>query len=363
MSEQLYVSQKINLQKDFLMRIHSHELLTQINGLIYDDTIYKKMWENHPEIIEHSFGGLYGTQFLTVDEYLSFSNAFDNALVKHNIDIKYKSNLLYLISFVGEDYQKQSSEKDRLNRLREYARFILDLHANCTSHFDAMASNKDYQMIYDEARNEYFFARKTIFDSMPIEEIVEYRPNETPGDTVWYLRIRIYETELYVPDDMLFSIVSDRKLKSFEGETIKDLVIPSYFRSEIFKYTVSQMLEEHKKYDTDFYRALSSSGTTKSDFTTFYNQYKKHNINFNQSMVRVGKVISDYLIDNELSKNKSSVAAFLFDYFSLFKIIPLKNEIEFPIDYTEIPNFYNRNGVTKDTIRNMMKDTVIVGGI
>jgi hypothetical protein len=363
MSEQLYVSQKINLQKDFLMRIHSHELLTQINGLSYDDGIYKKMWENHPNIIEHRFGGLYGTQFLTVDDYLSFSNAFDSALVKHNIAIKYKSNLLYLISLVGEDYQKQSSVKDRLNRLRAYARFILDLHANCSAHFDSMVKNKEYQMIFDEARNEYFFARKTIFESMPLEEIVEYRPNVTPGDTVWYLRIPIYETELYVPDGMLFTIISDRKLKTFEGEAIADLMVPHFFRSEIFKYTVSQMLEEHKKYDTDFYKALSGSGATRSDFTAFYNQYKKHNINFNQSVVRVGKVISDYLIDNKLSKNKSSVSAFLFDYFSLFKLIPLKNEIEFPVDYSEIPKFYNRNGVTKDTIRNMMKDAVIVGGI
>jgi hypothetical protein len=226
-----------------------------------------------------------------------------------------------------------------------------------------MMKNKEYQMIHDEATAEHFFAKKTLLDKLSLEQICEDRPNDTPGDLVQYLRIKIFQTELYVPFDMIFSIISDRNLKGFEGEKIANITIPPYLQSEVFKFTIDYMLDEHKRNNTDFYKALNTPGLSRSDVTKFYNQYKKHNISYTQSMLRIGMVIRDYLLSNKLSKNKSSVAAFLFDYFSLFKVIPLKKIIEFPTDYNQLPNFYNRNGITKDTIRYMMKDAVIVGGI
>jgi hypothetical protein len=363
MSNQQYLSEVITLKKEFLMKIHAHELLAEIKGIRFDDPDYIEMWKNTPDISEHSFGGAYGTQFTSVEQYVSFNAAFEKVLIKNKIDTAHKNPLLYMISFLGADYQKQSLDRNEANRLIEYTRFILDLQTNCSSHFKTMMKNKEYQRIYDEATTEYFFARKTLLDKLPLEQICEDRPNDTPGDLVQYLRIKIFETELYVPFDMIFSIVSDRNLRGFEGEKIANITIPSYLQSEVFKFTIDYMLDAHKRNNTEFYRALNTPGLSRSDETKFYNQYKKHNISYTQSMLRVGMVVSDYLLSNKLSKNKSSVAAFLFDYFSLFKIIPLKNKVEFPIEYSELPNFYNRNGVTKETIRYMIKDAVIVGGI
>jgi hypothetical protein len=363
MSDQLYVSQIITLKKEFLMKIHAHELLAEIKGINIDNPDYIEMWKNTPEISEHSFGGAYGTQFTSIEQYVSFSAAFEKVLIKNKIDAVHENPLLYIISFLGEDHQKQSLDMNEANRLMEYTRFILDLQTNCSSHFEAMMKNKEYQRIYDEHTAEYFFAKKMLVDKIPLEEICEYRPNDTPGDLVQYLRVRIFQTELYVPRDLNFSVISDRNLRSFEGEAIPNIAIPPYLQSEILKFTIDYMLDEHKRNNTDFYKALNTPGLSRSDVTKFYNQYKKHNISYTQSMLRVGMAVSDYLLANKLSKNKSSVAAFLFDYFSLFKVIPLKNKVEFPIEYSELPNFYNRNGVTKETIRYMMKDAVIVGGI
>lgn len=363
MSDELHFTKVITLRKDFLIKIHSHELLTQIKGISDDKSAFEDLWKDIPEISSYSFGGVNGKQFTSLDQYISFDKAFDNALVKHKINNIHKNPLLYLIGFIGEDYQAQSIERNRFNRLKEYTRFILDLQANCWSHFESMTRNSEYQMIHDEATTEYFFAKKILVDSMPLDEIIDYRPNKTPGDLVQYLRVKLYETELYVPNDMMFSIVSDRKLKTFGGEESAQITIPHYLQSEVFKFTIDYILDEHKRYNTDFYKALNKPGLMRGDFTAFYNQYKKHSINYPQSMLRVGKVISDYFSTNKLSKNKSSIAAFLFDYFSLFKVIPLKTDVEYPIDYMELSNFYNRNGITKDTIRYMMKDAVIVGGI
>jgi hypothetical protein len=363
MSDQLYITKKISLKKDFLMDVHSHELLSEIKGIRSNDPAYIEMWKNTPEISEHGFGGLYRTQFTSVEDIISFENAFDNALTKHSISDKHRNPLLYLISFIGEDYQAQSIERNRFNRLREYTKFILDLHANCIAHFENMIKNEEYEMIHDDATTEDFFARKTFIENTPIDEIIEYRSENTPGDLIQYLRVPIYQTELYVPHDMLFSVISESKLRTFEGEQMDNIIVPPYLQSEVFKFTIDYMLCEHKKYDTAFYKALSKPGFTRRDFTKFYSQYKRHSISYAHSMLRVGKVISEYLIANKLSKNQSTVAEFLFDYFSLFKAIPLKNKAEFPTEYSELTNFYNRNGITKATIRYMMKDAVIVGGI
>jgi hypothetical protein len=363
MSEQLFVSKRLSLKKEFLMNIHAHELLAQIKGINIDDLGYIEMWKNTPEVSDHRFGGAYGTQFTTVEQYLSFDAAFESVLLKNKIDLAHRNPLLYLISFLGEDYQKQSLERNENNRLIEYTQFILDLQKNCSLHFEAMMKNKEYQMIHDEATTEYFFAKKTLLEKIPIDEIIEYRPNDAPGDLVQYMRVPIFQTELYVPDDMLMGVISDRNLRKFDGEQLNNIVVPAYLQSEVFKFTIDFMLEAHKRNNTKFYKALNTPGITREEIATFYGQYKKHSISYTQSMLRVGLVISDYLISNKLSKNKSSVAAFLFEYFSLFKVLPLKTQVNFPTEYSELPNFYNRNGITKDTIRYMMKDAAIVGGI
>lgn len=164
------------------MKIHAHELLAEIKGIRVDDPDYIEMWKNTPDISEHSFGGAYGTQFTSVEQYVSFNAAFEKVLIKNKIDSAHKNPLLYMISFLGADYQKQSLDRNEANRLIKYTRFILDLQTNCYSHFEAMMKNKEYQRIYDEYTAEYFFAKKSLLDKMPLEEICEYRPNDNPGD-------------------------------------------------------------------------------------------------------------------------------------------------------------------------------------
>jgi hypothetical protein len=99
MSEQLNISKIITLKKEFLMKIHAHELLAEIKGISVDDSEYIEMWKNTPEISEHSFGGAYATQFTSVEQYISFNAALEKVLIKNKIDVAHKNPLLYNIVF------------------------------------------------------------------------------------------------------------------------------------------------------------------------------------------------------------------------------------------------------------------------
>ncbi len=350
----------IKIQRDFLKWIYSHRLVDNIDR---NSAFYQKMMANAPDEEEIPFGGAYGAQFNSADEIRSFILAFNSLLNKHKIPTIHRSPLLYAIIFLGDDYEKQHEKNIQTNRLIEYTRFILDLYQTGKSHFDSMAKNPAYQMIYHEGMKEYFFAKKELFETLTLEQIAEDRPNEKPGDIVQYLRVRIFDSEMYVPNELLFSITSSQTLRAFQGEVIPKIKIPAYLQSELFKFTIRYMLDEHKRNNTKFYQAIFRSGLTSEDFKTLYNQYKKHGVSQPESLLRVGVIVSDYLKLHKLLKNKSDEAAFLFEYFSLFKAMKIKKPVTFPTDYNEMPQFYIRNGINKNTIRLMMKDADKVGEI
>lgn len=332
--------------------IHTHRL-TDGPGKLQDD-----IWDAKPDELLFSFGGKYGTQFKTLEEVQSFISAFDDMLKRKGIDKKHTHPLLYLIMFLGEDAQQQSIEINRENNLHDYAQFILNLIADSLAHIAATRKNPAYEQVYDIYTQEIFFAKKELVATISYEELIEYYPKgKQADDVIKYLRIAIYEQELYIPEDLVVNIRSnkDRKLKSFSGKQEQDFQLPVNLQREVFTYMISNMLDSHKRYDTQFYK-LMISDSVMSDFKPIFNKYKKHTISNTKSLARLGTIIKDYLLAHKLIITKRDIATFLFEYFALFKAIRPKQQVTFPTEYNDLIPFYIQNRVNGETIRNMMKD-------
>lgn len=347
----------INLKKDFLKWIHSHKLIDNIDR---DSRYFQTMMSNFVEETPFAFGGAYRKQFKNVEDIKSFITAFNSLLNKFKISFSHRASLLYAIVFLGENYEKQSLDINENNRLIEYTRFILDLFQTGKSHFDSIAKNPDYQMIFDEGTREYFFAKKELFKKFTLEQIVEDRPNEKPDDLVQYLRVSVYESEMYIPYDLMFTITSSKTLKAFLGNVIPNIEVPAFLQSELFKYTINYMLKAHESNNTEFYKMLSEPDLSTEDLKKIYNKFKKHRVSLPEALLRIAIIVSDYITENKLLRNKKQIGDFLFDYFALFKVIPLKKQVNFPTDYSELPLFYIKNGISRDRFRLMFKnvDTV-----
>jgi hypothetical protein len=344
---------QLTLTRDFLKWVYTHRLL---NG---EGEFQDQAWADKAETEQFSFAGKHGTQFKSMDEILSFNKAFDAILLKHDINDSHKHSLLYLIIFLNFDYEQQSIENNRHNHLHDYSIFILNLIADSVAHIERMRKNEMYQQIYDEATTEFFFAKKELVNTMPLEELVEYVPDaKNADDVVKYLRIALYDQELYVPEDLILTIQSNqsRRLKSLSGKQVEKLELPKNLLYQTFTYMISTMLEQHKKYDTWFYQEITKANSTLADFKKLNNKFKKHNISNAKSLAKVGILIGDYLRLHKIYTNKSKISTFLFVYFALFKAMNLKKPVEFPEDYSELIPFYKANKVNSETIRNMMKD-------
>lgn len=363
MSEPKYYSQQISIPREFLIKTYAHPLLAQVKDTTEENETYRGFWKNTPDPYIDTFGGVSGTQFRSKEAIISFNEAFNRILSKHRIGSEHKHKLLYLIRFYGEDVEKQSVNNNRYNRLLEYTKFILDICRNSEIHIHRYSKNKDYQIIHDPYTTEYFFARTSVVEKYPIEEIIEFRPNDNPGDIISYMRFDIGLTELYVPYDLAFNLASEQKLRNFDGVIVPKFDIPQRLQAELFKYTFNCMLEEHRLNNTNFYKTISETPLTADDFKKLYRKYKRNVISQNESLIQIGTVISEYLTDNKLIKSKLAIAGFLFDYFAIFKLLKLKNPKEFPKNYEDMSRFYNQNGITSETIRLMMKEDKQVGEI
>ena len=352
-SKPYYYNITLTLTNKFLKWAYTHRLIDG-PGKFQDEAFAKR-----PDVEQIRFGGKYGTQFTTLDEIESFNVAFDVLLDKFKVDKKHKHPLLYLISFLNQDFEQQSIENNRHNYLHDYAVFILDMIADSLAHIERMRKNSNYQEIYDAVTNEILFAKKEVFNVMPLEELVERVPDaKHADDIVRYQRISLYDYELYVPDDVIITIQSNKKrnLKSLSGKQVSLLQLPTNLAYQTFSFIVTNILDQHKKYNTSFYQDMFNPESTLRDFKSFNNKYKKHSISNNTSLARLGTLIGDYLIMNNICTNKRAIAAFLFEYFALFKAINLKKAVEFPNDYSELIHFYNCNHITSETIRYMMND-------
>jgi hypothetical protein len=347
------ISMQLTLTREFLKWVYTHRLL---DG---EGEFQNQAWADKAETEQFSFGGKHGTQFKSLDHILSFNKAFDAILLKHKIDETHKHSLLYLIIFLNLDYEQQSIENNRHNHLHDYSLFILDLIADSVAHIERMRKNERYEQIYDEATTEFFFAKKELVNNMPLEELVEYVPDgKHADDIVKYLRITIYNQELYVPEDLIITIQSNqsRNLKSLSGKQVSKFELPKNLLYQTFTYMIGTMCEQHKKHDTWFYQEITKGNSTLADFKQLNDKFKKHSISNPKSLARVGILIGDYLIKHKIYTTKSGIASFLFDYFALFKAMNLKTSVEFPEEYNELLSFYLKNGITSETIRNMMKD-------
>lgn len=80
-------------------------------------------------------------------------------------------------------------------------------------------------------------------------------------------------------------------------------------------------------------------------------------------MIKIGTIVTEYLSTNKLLKTKVAIADFLFEYFALFKAfeLPKKPTSPSPEDYTDLPYYYIQHGITKESVRLMMKDAPKVG--
>ena len=352
-AEQQYYTINLNLTRDFLKWVHTHRLLDG-PGEEQDE-----LWARQTLVQQHNFGGKHGTQFSTIEDITSFDNAFNELLNRRNVPMEHKHSLLYIILFLHEDYEQQSIENNRNNHLYDYAGFLLNLIADSLHQMKMMRKNKAYKEVHDLTTNEIFFAKQSVFDSMPREELVEYLPDSKDADDiVRYLRIAFYQYELYIPEDLVISIQSNtRQLKSLTGATIPNVELPTDLKFEVFTFMVTAMLDQHKKYNTDFYQEMIKDESLFKDFTSIYQKtYKKYSISNSKSLAIVGTLVSDYLIHHKLYTSKRSIALFLFEYFALFKAIRLKKPVTFPESYDDLILFYNQNNVTNETIRNLMKD-------
>jgi hypothetical protein len=343
----------LTLTRNFLKWTHSHRL---VDG---EGAGQDSLWANQPDEQKFRFGGKYGTQFKNLQEVESFIIAFDGLLKRKGVDDKHKHSLFYLIMFLGNDYEQQSIDNNRHNQLLEYARFLLDLIADSSAHIAAMRKNSLYSLVYDEYTKEIFFAKKEVIASMPHEDLLEYLPYpKQADDVVKYLRIRFYDDELYVPEDMVITLQSNkgRKLKSISGAQVSQLELPKNLASETFTYIIGNMLDLHKRYNTSFYQDITKENSTLADFKSLKDKYKKHGISNTVSLAKVGVLVGDYLTKHNIYTTKRGIAGFLFEYFALFKAIGTKKPIELPDDYSELIPFYIKNHINSETIRNMMKD-------
>jgi hypothetical protein len=363
MSEPQYYFANISVSKNFLIQTHAHPLLAEIKELRVDDGFYLRMWESSSDPHITTFGGVFGVQFKSSAEIESFAEALKSVLTKHKIGEEHADNLLYFMKFYGEDVEKESLANNEYNRLIEYTHFILDLQKNAEAHALRYSKDKHYKRVDDPYTKEYFFARTTLFDKYTLDEIIEDRPQENPGDIVSYLRFNIGITELYVPYDVVFTLTSHDKLKNFDGETVDQFNLPRYLQSELLNFTLSYMLNAHKVNNTPFYKTITRAPLSADDFRKLYRQYQRKVIKQNSSILRIGSVITDYLINQNLIKSKRSIASFLFEYFALFKVLRIKKPKSFPEDYSKLSRFYIENGITSETIRLMMKEVSEVGEI
>jgi hypothetical protein len=93
-----------------------------------------------------------------------------------------------------------------------------------------------------------------------------------------------------------------------------------------------------------------------SDFRRIYEKHKRHQLSIPRSLATVGHLVGDYLSLHSIYTKKSHIAAFLFEYFALFKAIGVKTTDPFPIDYRQVIEFYIGNNVNSETLRNLMKE-------
>jgi hypothetical protein len=361
MPRQLYRTITLKLSKDFLKKAHSHPLISEIPDI--NEKQYSKMWRRTKKIVKFNFGGRQGTQFTSKEQMESFKKAFNTLLTEKRIDLKHADSLLYLILFIDKESESQSLANNQYNRLMDYADFVINLFTIGIKHVEDMSKKKDYGLCFDEATREFFFAKTSLIDSLG-DDLVDYVPNpKNANEIVRYLRVDVCGHELYIPEELSLAINNVKPFKSVFGEQVHGLTLPAQFKHQFFKEMLASMMNEHKQANTDFYKLFEAPKIDVNEFKKFYKASRKYKFKNAEALIKVGTVVSDYILSHNLLKNKVQIAEFLWEYFSLFKAYQLPKKSIFPIpdNYCELTWFYLQNKITKDSVRLMMKNTSQIG--
>ncbi|WP_423149718.1 hypothetical protein [Rubrolithibacter danxiaensis] len=352
MQENQHYAFQIQLSKEFLIWTHSHRLIDNVS-------LDGDSWE---DLEPFNFAGRFGTQFTSVDQIQNFHKAFNNLLARKSIDYKHKPSLLYFILFFDQDTEQQSIERNNSNRMKDYANFLSDLYIQGINDIKRMSKKNDYTAVHDPYTKELFFAKNHLVDSMEMEDLIVYVPDKKHSDDiVKYLRITIGKHEAYVPKEMRLSLLSSTVIKNTLGETIQTLDFPFSIHYQLLKYTVNTMMKELKKGDEEFYNLFQDEEiSVEEELRKRYKPYKKHKISNVRPLSKLGIVITDYISENRVLKTKTDIADFLWEYFALFKAYELPKVSVLPTSYSELRNFYIQNGITKESVRLIMKNAHII---
>jgi hypothetical protein len=351
----------ITLSKDFLINAHGHPLLASVNKMPKE--MLQEIFSVDVKEYIVSFCGSYNHKFKSDEDYAEFEAAFDAILKKHGVDERHKYSLYYYITFFNQDVERQSVTKSAYNSLLKEARFLLDLVVDSKSYFDKLIKSTAYQLVEDEESGEQVFVKKDFLKANPgFSAAYHINDPKRPDEVIRFTRLLIYQTVVHLHLQPNFTFKRNIERKTSKGKPDNWIELPKTMRLSLFVTIVDNILKAQKHYNTLFYQEFNrDGGYDLYDINRFSKSYYKNNISYTDALTRIGKVVSEYLMAHAGIRTQTAAAAFLFEYFALFKVYNIEKRI--PNDYLELANFYKENGITSERIRTMLKDADKAGEI
>ncbi|MDO3643835.1 hypothetical protein [Mucilaginibacter sp. L3T2-6] len=347
-----YLSIVITLQTSFLKWVHSHKLVDGPESI--------QFWKDKPDIQKFNFGGLDGCQFKTPEQVNSFIVAFDKVMERHEIDRKHRYPLWYMLMFMESSYERQSMSNNIHNHLHEYANFLLNVIAYANEQIELFEKNPSYIKLDDTLTGEFFFAKRSLADTMPLDELIEHIPYDNKLlEVVRFFRIKVFDKELYFPQDVTLSITStdyQKLLTTKNDHNVSLLEFPTNLTYQTLTFTIQTMLDAHKRANTPFYREIIAKNTSWHHLIESNSNQKKHHLSHRVSLARVGTLVTDYFNEYNVTKVKRKVGLFLFDYFALFRAFKLPGTVSYPEDHRLLRSFYIEQGMKEDYMLYLMKE-------
>jgi hypothetical protein len=332
----------IKLSKEFMMKVHAHPLVAEIEGLSFDDPFYQSMWQNQPQTIKHNFSGLNYEQFQSGEEIVDFLQVFSQVLTRHKIDSSHRNNLLYLIEFYNQEQSKGHLKDLENNYLQQTGEFLIKLFLYGYRHFAQMKKAEGYFEAIDLRNGRTIFFTKSATESKNVDDYYD-------GTTVKYHEFTFGSKMLRVPY-MNVSLNSDTD----------HFQLPDVIKYEAEKLLIENIINEHKEQESEYYKFLSDYGDDVhriliKDFNT------RPSFSIDTTIVKVGTLVQDYLHSFYPRLTKVDLAGVLWEYFALFKVYKIKSDITPPSNYSELSNFYKNQKIDKQMVRNKFKDAPIKG--
>lgn len=338
----------IKLSKSFLMKVHAHPKLAELEGSSFDDPFYQSMWNNHPNELDFAFGGWNGNQFNSTEDVTGFISAFKNLLTKHQIDRAHEAPLLYISAFQYIDSEKQSVKNNNINYYNETGLFLLNLYIKGCEHWEKMKKEPGYFEVYDPSANDYFFTKLDPNESDDIDDLYG-------ADAVLYVTYRIGKSLIKMPQSFLCSLVI-----SSDKTGANQIDIPKTLNIGLLDPAIKRLIREHEDEKTEFMDIFNEESHNLKQLKTISKQ-KRRTTSEDLTIIKIGGVIQDYLHSFYPMMLKSTLADFLWEYFALLKAYKSKGKEQLPEDYSKLTRFYISQKITKDYIRLKFKNISITG--